>query len=54
MVPRDYPIKSWLAKPDVMKERPSAAKAAYMAGSNGMAEAMPLQSYPGNQLDRFP
>src|ERR1019366_3285065 len=30
----------------------SAAKAACVAGSNGMAEAMPLQSYPGTNLIR--
>jgi hypothetical protein len=29
-----------------MKERTSAAKAACVAGSDGMAEAMPFQSYP--------
>ena len=30
----------------------SAAKAACVAGSNGVAEAMPLQSYPGTNLIR--
>ena len=29
-----------------MKGRPSTAKAACVAGPNGMAEAMPFQSYP--------
>jgi hypothetical protein len=34
-------IKSSLAELDIMKGRPSAAKATSMVGSNGMAEAMP-------------
>ncbi len=35
-------IKSSLARWDALKARPSAAKAACVAGSNGMAEAMPF------------
>ena len=43
--PREGLIKYSLAKLDAVKERPSAAKAVCLAGCNGMAEAMPLQSF---------
>jgi len=35
-----------------LRERPSAAKAAFMAGSNGTAEAVPYPSYPKKNLVR--
>jgi hypothetical protein len=35
-----------------MKGRGSTAKATRVAVSNGVAEAMPLQSYPENNLER--
>jgi len=38
----------------VKKERPSAAKAACVAGSDGMAEATPLQSHSGTDLIGIP
>jgi hypothetical protein len=43
-------IKSLLAGRDVLKVRPSGAKAAGVAGSDGMAEAMPFQSPPWANL----
>jgi hypothetical protein len=43
--PKEGLIKYSLAKLDAVKERPSAAKAVCLAGCNGMAEAMPLQSF---------
>jgi len=45
---------SSLARWDALKTRPSAAKAACVAGSNGMAEAMPFQGSPLNDLIRVP
>ncbi len=41
---RDCLIKSSLARRDALSGRPSAAKAACVAGSNGMAEAMPFKA----------
>jgi hypothetical protein len=43
---RDGLTKPLLGQIDAMQGRPSAAKAACLAGSNGVAEAMPLQNYP--------
>src|SRR5450759_1470049 len=40
---RDCLVKCWFASLDAMKGRPSAAKAAGVAGSNGMAEACPFK-----------
>jgi hypothetical protein len=43
-----------LARLDVMKERTLATKAACVAGSDGMAKAMPLQSFLKNSLSPLP
>ena len=45
-------IKSLLTGRDALEARPSAAKAACVAGSDGMAEAMPFQSSPWANLIR--
>jgi hypothetical protein len=45
-------IKSSLARLDAIKGQPSAAKTTCIEGSNGMAEAMPLQSCAGTNLVR--
>jgi len=43
-------IKSKLARQEALKARPSVAEAACVAGSGGMAEAMPFQGSPLNDL----
>ncbi len=45
-------INFLLAGRDALKVRPSAAKAACVAGSGGMAEAMPFQSSPVGRLNQ--
>jgi hypothetical protein len=52
-IPKETLSKSLLAGRDALKVRPSAAKAARVAGSDGMAEAMPLQSSPWGRLIRI-
>ena len=48
----DFTLKSSSARMNATEGRPSAVNAARVAGSNGMAEAMPLQSLPETNLNR--
>jgi len=54
-LPKGTPTKFLLARRDALKARPSAAKAACVAGSNGMAKAMPFPRLRAKRLNqRFP
>jgi len=49
---RCHPLAAGGLDPVEKKKQPSAAKAACVAGSHGMAEAMPLQSNFGNRFNQ--
>ncbi|MGA2966571.1 MAG: hypothetical protein ABSD64_10185, partial [Terriglobales bacterium] len=51
-IAKEDPIQCSVASWDVSRERPSAAKAAYLAGANGTAEAVPYPKPSGNELNQ--